>query len=135
MILYKEMINRKRKVQKYYYITTHWDLFAVHSTYFGSLYFIYKECGSYPGQKGTTERQLRDASKTIHICNHLPRGIFLSNHRFVLKNKERICNKKWGERSILKGGQMILFSLPPTTAVLDNALKFSITTDLRNHVA
>lgn len=23
----------------------------------------------------------------------------------------------------------------PTTAVLDNALKFSITTDLRNHVA
>lgn len=29
---------------------------------------------------------------------------------------------------------MILVSLPPTTAELDNALKFSVTTDLGNQV-
>lgn len=37
------------------------------------------------------------------------------------------------EVNILKSGQMILFSLPSTNAELWNALKFSRTTELRNH--
>lgn len=77
-------------------------------------------CGSHPRQNRITEGQLRHGSKTIHICNHLPRGIFLGNHR---QNEERICNKRLGEVSILKREQMLLFSLSPTAAKLENTFK------------